>query len=1034
MRFEKTPVALATASLFALTVIGVHAQQVPSFTTAAPVLEAAAPLERVTVTGSRVFRAGFDTLEPATVVTRENIESSGVTNVADALRIPGFGTGITPEANQSSFGVGVNFVNRFGLGSNRTLSLINGRRVVSSNTPSIFGPAGPGGQVDLNIIPTNMVERIENLAIGGAPTYGSDAIAGVVNVITRRNFEGFEANGTTGLTQVGDGKRGNYGVLWGKNFAEDRANLTLSYVYDNQDGVLANARDRGRLGISLRSNPCVNGPSSIAATQPLRTPQNDGRINTNSPFQTCLPTAATDGLPNSVYIQNDRNFTLTPNGILFPATGAFNLADNRLRGFGPNQTTYFQFNPAGALVPYDPGTNFGNANASGGDGFAIGRDTTQITSKVERRTLNVLSSYRLTDTIDLFYEGLFYKADALELVDQTPYNANLFGGLSAPLTFASTYPLLSPAAVGTLQANGISSFRVSRANRDLGVNNGRGTSELVRSVVGARGDFVIGNRPYNWEVSANYGKNNSIFFTSALNQQNFINALNVVRDVGGSVVCSTSPTPGLVVPGGGAPKADPNCVPLNLFGEGALSAAAKAYVNNTTTTLSKIEQRVLNANVGGNPVDIWGGPVGVNVGVETRYEAGTFVPDDFQKAGLGRSVAILGNEGNYSTKEVFGEVVLPLVDAKKNLPLLNKLDVTGKFRRVDSTVNGTADTSTIGLQYRPIQDIEFRGNATRALRAPALTELFTPSSNIFTTVPDPCDSRNVNSGTAPTLRAANCAPFYTQYGLNPSTFLSTAVTATIPGTLSGNTTLKNEQSDAKNLGFVIRPSGVKNLRMSVDYYEIKIIDTIANLDATAISTGCYDNPDRTNSFCGRITRDNAGQITGVTTGYVNGGTLQYKGGAAEIQYSTELKDLYPSLNGVATFGLAVSRLTSLQTSSNKVVVIESTGILGFSQEQAQLSFGYEKNALTLSLQGSYIGPAKFSNSESSETRDVLEISSYMLWNGGIGYKFNKNTKVNFAVTNLFNQEPPYPLTAGGAAGVYDILGRRYSFSINHKFW
>ena len=150
-------------------------------------------------------------------------------------------------------------------------------------------------------------------------------------------------------------------------------------------------------------------------------------------------------------------------------------------------------------------------------------------------------------------------------------------------------------------------------------------------------------------------------------------------------------------------------------------------------------------------------------------------------------------------------------------------------------------------------------------------------------MPDPCDSRNVNSGTAPALRAANCAPFYAQYGLNPSTFLSTAVSATIPGTLSGSSTLKNEQSDAKNLGFVIRPSAVKNLTMSVDYYEIKIIDTIANLNATAIATGCYDNPDRANSFCGRIARDNTGQITGITTGYVNGGVLQYKGGAAEFQ-------------------------------------------------------------------------------------------------------------------------------------------------------
>lgn len=1046
MRFEKTPTAVAVAHLLALTVFGAHAQEAPitpannSAPSTATSPEAPTQLERMVVTGSRVFRAGFDTLEPATVVTRDTIEKSGVTNLADALRVPGFSAGVTPEAGQSSYGVGVNFVNRFGLGSNRTLSLINGRRVVSSNTPSIFGPANPGGQVDLNVIPTNMIERVENLAIGGAPTYGSDAIAGVVNVVTRRNFEGFEVNGTYGLTQRGDGKRSNYGVLWGQNFADDRANLTLSYVYDNQDGVLSSARDLGLMGLGLGTNPCVNGTSSIATTQPTRTPQNDGRINPSSPFQTCLPTAATDGIPNSVYIRDSRLFTITAGGLLFPATGAFNKADNSLMGFGANQSTYLQFNSAGAIVPYNPGSNFGTQTASGGDGFALGAETTQITSKLERRTLNVLSSFRLTDATELFYEGLFYKAQALELADQAPYNANLFtGSLSSPLTFAATYPLLSPAAVATLQANGITSFRLSRINRDLASNNGQGSTDLVRSVVGARGDFIAGTRPYNWEVSANIGKNESVFVGSALNQQNFINALNVARDAAGNVVCSTTPTPGLIVPSAtgttpGVPIADANCVPLNLFGDGAVSPAAKAYVNNLTTTRSVLEQRVLNANLGGSPVDVWGGPVGVNVGIEARQESGAFIPDDFQKAGLGRAVAIVGNEGSYSTKEIFGEALIPLVSAKMHLPLVNKLDITAKFRRVDNTVNGIANTYTYGLQFKPIEDIEFRGNATRALRAPSLVELYTPSSNINTTVPDPCDSRNIASGTEPALRAANCALFYTQYGLNPSTFLSTANTATIRGTTSGNSELKNELSDAKNLGFILRPRGIKNLRMSVDYYEIRIIDTISNLNATSIASGCYDNAQAVNSFCARIVRDSTGQITGITTGYVNGGILQYKGGAAEIQYSTDLKNLYSRLGGVATVGLSVSRLNSLQTSTNNVVITESAGVLASSQEQAQLSLGYDKDSLSFSLQGTYIGPANFSNSESSETRDIREIPSYMLWSGGVGYRLSKNTKFNFAVTNLFDQTPPMPLSMTGGAGTYDLLGRRYSFSMNHKFW
>jgi outer membrane receptor protein involved in Fe transport len=987
-------------------------------------------IEKVTVTGSRILRAGFDTLEPATVVSRKTIENLGITNIAEALRIPGFGVGITPEGNQSGFGVAVNFVNRFSLGSARTLTLINGRRVVASNSPTIFGPAGPGLQVDLNLVPTQLVDRIENLAIGGAPTYGADAIAGVVNIITRRDYEGFETNATFGQTDHADGQRQNVGFLWGKNFGDKRANVTLSYVYDQADGVLQTARDRFKSNFAFLPNPCLNGASSIVTSQPGRTPGNDGRVNTGTPFQTCLPTAATDGIPNSVLIQNNRFFTFTGGGVLLPATGASNLADGRLRGFGTAQTTYLYFDANRNLVPYNPGTNFGVQNAVGGDGFNL-TETAQITSDLKRHTFNMLGSYRVTNNAELFYEGLFYNAKGFELADQSIYNANLFGGLSAPLTFASTYPLLSTASRATLAANGITSFRLSRASRDLVNNNANSETDVRRSVIGAKGNFEIGTRSFNWEISANQGVNNSKFFATVLNQQNFINALNVTNS-GSSVVCSVTPTPGLIIPGGGAPIADPRCVPLNLFGEGAPSAEARSYVTSRTTTRSKIEQEVYNANVGGSPFDTWGGPVSVNVGLERRVEKGGFFPDDFQRAGLGRAVAINGNEGSYRTKEVFGEFVIPLADDAKKMLFLNGLDITGKFRRVDSSVNGKADTYTYGFQWRPIRDVEIRGNITRALRSPAITELFTPVSNIFTTVPDPCDSRNVNSGTRPLIRAVNCAAFYRQFNLNGSTFLSTAVNATIPGTLSGDPKLANENSDGRNIGIVFQPRVVKGLRMAVDYYTIEVKNVIANLNATATAEGCYDNPDTANSFCRRIVRDAAGQITGITTGYVNGGFLNFTGVAADVQYQANLTDWGIEYGGQASLAVTASRLRRLENSTNKITTTKTYGEIGNSPNQVQVAAEYTKNDVSFNLQGSYIGPAVFLNTNSAEQTDQLRVSSYWLWSGGASYNFSKNLTGTVAVTNLFDEQPPFPL-AGAAIGVYDILGRRYSVSLRYKF-
>ena len=184
--------------------------------------DAKAELETIVVTGSRIRRAGFDTLEPATVVTREAIEAQGLTNVADALnRTPGFAGSSTPDGGQSGFNVGTNFVNLFNLGTNRTLTLVNGRRFVSSNPATQFAGVAAGLQVDLNTIPVNMIERIENIAIGGAPTYGSDAIAGVINVILRKDFEGAAFNVGYGLTERGDNQRFNFSSLVGANFGEN---------------------------------------------------------------------------------------------------------------------------------------------------------------------------------------------------------------------------------------------------------------------------------------------------------------------------------------------------------------------------------------------------------------------------------------------------------------------------------------------------------------------------------------------------------------------------------------------------------------------------------------------------------------------------------------------------------------------------------------------------------------------------------------------------------------------------------------------
>lgn len=976
-------------------------------------------LDTVQVTGSRIRRAGFDTLEPATVISREAIEVRGFTNLADVLNEgPTFGVGATPEAGQSSFGVGVNFANQFGLGTARTLTLINGRRVVSANTPTIFGPAGPGLQVDLNIIPVQWVDRVENLTVGGAPTYGSDAIAGVVNIITRRDYEGAEVSATYGITDRNDTRRENISAIAGSSFANGDGNFMVSASFDSIDPTALIARKWGAQAFAFRTNPCAS------TVPPGRDPSNDGRVNTNVPFQTCTPSPGTDGIPNSVLIRNDRFNTFTAGGLLL--------------GLG------LQFDANGNLVPFDVGTRFGtNAsspasfNSSGGDGFNLA-ETAQLTSGIIRRSATIDISYQLNERTRLFFEGLFYDANSEELIDQPIFNINLFGGLSGPITFAADYPLLSQQNRDVLAANGITSFRLSRASRDLVTNNARSETELQRFVAGLEGDFDVGGRTFYWEASVNFGDNDARFFQTVLNQQNFINALNVAV-VDGQVVCTGTPIPGLVIPGGNTPRPDANCVPLNLFGEGRPSDAAKAYVTTETITNTQLQQKVFNANISGELFDLWGGPVAFSIGGERRIEKGSFQPDFFQRNGLGRAVPITPTVGSFSTNEFFGELLVPLIDRSADLLLLKRFDLIGKYRHVDNTVNGGFDTYTLGFQWEPFADLQFRGNYTRSLRAPAITELFTPSAEIFTAVPDPCDTRNVAGGTRPDVRQANCAAFYQAFGLDPNNFTSIAVNATIRGATSGDPNLRNESSDAYTAGLVFQPSFIRGLRMAVDWQKIEIANTIANLNAAAIATGCFDNTNfntadvpNANTFCSRIRRSPDGQIEFIQTGFVNGGFLNFTGWTAEIAYVKDLSEWGFAYGGDLSLTATGFKLTRLKSSTNNVVVNDDEGEIGNAQHRGQLTLGYNRPAWGFNWQIDYQDGAVINNDDSPEARDILGTSSYWLHNAGVRVKITDRGNLRLAVTNVFDKKPPIP-TLGLSAGVYDILGRRYSVTFNWKF-
>lgn len=1011
-----------------------HAQETPPATNAETSEQEAVTLDNIIVTGSRIRRAGFDTLEPATVVSREYMDERGHTNVADALNeIPGFGVGVTPEGAQASFGVGVNFVNRFGLGSNRTLTLVNGRRFVSSNPPSIFGAGAPGIQVDLNVVPTSMVERVENLAIGGAPTYGSDAIAGVVNVILRKDYEGVEFGTSYGVTERGDNNRFNTYALVGANFgAEDRGNITFSLAYDKNDGVLQKERDFFRAMYFNSTNPLA---STMAALFPNRTPANDGRWNPSVPFNT----GPGDGIPNGVLIRDRRVWTTPFGGLISPVTSPFRPGSSNLlpNGFGPGGTVVLGFDPNGNLVPYNAGTPFSSSDASGGDGMNL-VEAGQLTSDVTRMTFNTTANWRFNDAVGAFLEGTFYTAESTELTDQWMYNSPLFGGLSAAIRFPSTHPMLTQQARQELARLGVSQFSLSKASRDLVTNNASGTTDLGRIVGGLEGSFDIGERAFYWEAYANYGRSDSRFYGTSLNQQKFVNSLHVVANAQGVPVCSATPVPGVVIPGGLNPIADPNCVPLDMFGDGRPSEAARNYVTQRTRSQALLEQEVYNANISSTAVELWSGPLLYNLGFEHRKESGLFSPDPFLIQGLGRSVPITPLRGEYKTKEWFGEFILPLVNPDSDLILLKKLDIVGKYRSVDNTINGRADTYTYGLQWKPFRDLELRGNFTQSIRAPAITELFTPQATSFQFVTgDPCDSRFINGGPNPAARAANCRAFLNYYGL--TTFTSNAANASIQGVSGGNQNLQNEQADSLTYGFTWAPSFLEGLVVAADYYKIEIDSVISSLTATQLGSACFDNVDfnaadvpNANAFCRAIVRNapgtaDPGQATTFISGFVNGKYFDMEAYSAEIRYVFDT-DAW----GKFAFGASGYFPKNLVVDNTGVSPDPFVGEIGTSERQYQFNLGWDFRNFGANLSANYQSSAVFNVLDTPETRDVPKVDSYWLLNAGGNYRFSDKITLRLAVSNLLDEDPPFP-AYGAGIGNYDILGRRYNLSFEWKY-
>lgn len=840
---KTTPASLAAMSLLAAAApaISTAAEDVAEESGSDELFE----MEEIIVTGSRLARAADETPNPVLTVQAEDLRQSGHTNLSEALaNIPALVASRTRYDNggdRADIGAaGLNLLDLRNLGTNRTLVLVNGRRHVGS----VPGSAS----VDLNSIPMDLIERVDVLTGGVSAIYGADGVSGVVNFVTRRDFEGLVLRGQTGLSEEGDGGNRFFSLTTGENFAEGRGNVTLNYEYNADSRVRATSRSR--IGDPLKFWALVRNPDDIPDDPNVydRIPLNDLRYADTAPGG--VFDADWDGLPDFV----------------------------------------------GAGEPFDPGRDLpGTGLTQGGSNTPLAGYSGDLQPKTRRHSANLFSSYQLNDSVRLFAEGKYVHSRTWN-ESQPSFDFYAF--------VSGENPFMPEAIRDAIDADAAAEYGMpagvlmSRDNFDLGRRSDDITRQTLRSVVGIDGTLGAGGPRY--ELSYTFGQTRVRHKDVAPRvQERFYAALDAVDEgefltgtPNGNIVCRIDLQPaGTPVnqpnmdmyeifegeygykPGGDGsgipvtftPGPNSGCVPFNPFGDGVADAAAINFIGVDAFTKTRMSQHVVSATLSGDFNSLFTMPAGDVLwaaGLEYRKEKSRSIPDQMiQQELLWGYPRILPEGGHFDVKEAFIELGIPLL---RNAPLAHSLDIGGAVRVSDYSTVGSTTTWKVDARWAPVRDLAFRGTYSEAVRAPNIAELFSPTSGTFEFIDDPCDPDFIAEGSQ--YRAANCTALLTSLGIDPDTFRPSsdpAANTSLPGSMTGNRNLGEETAKSWTVGFVLRPAAVPELMLTFDWYNVKLKNAVATADAQELVELCVDQPTLDNIFCDGIERNPA-------TGYVQG--------------------------------------------------------------------------------------------------------------------------------------------------------------------
>lgn len=987
------------------------------------------------ITGSRIARINVDAPVPVAVVDRTAIEGTGQVNIGDLInQLPAAGvSGYTAVSTGfATAQAGVTAINLRNLGSERTLVLMNGRRYVAGV---------PGTQiVDFSTMPSELIDRIEVVTGGASAVYGSDALAGVVNIITKKNFTGLEASGQFGLSERDDDERTKLTLTAGANFADDKGNAVISLGYNKVGSIFA--RDRGDRGMAIDA---VNGYDGINPAT-VRD-QTAGGFSTYSLYGYLdIPSTDPNGGRVGVY----------DNGVLNPYTGSkygFNRQSQRL-----------------IAVPYDQYTvnAFMNYQVRPWAEFFTELSYARTESHSENEAFPL-------DSSDLYADTLAYCDTA---IDSDPAFECGFG---IPLAVGGVSNVLIPDAVRTaVRAESpllsdddlVVGFR--RRIAEVALRSNDAERQTFRLVTGFRGDIAPNLR---YEISANYGRtDDDQTSTGDVDVVKFANAVDAIILPNGQVGCRDA-----------AARAA-GCAPLNIFGLDTISDEAGKYVAIPTSRDASIEQYILNGFVSGDVPGLSAGRIDYVLGAEYREEDSRDTPDAITQAGQASGNATPETIGGFNVTELFAEARIPLLADKAWVKALD-FNLAARVSSYSTVGNTVAYAGS--LEYRPTDWLKVRGQYSRAVRAPNISELFQPAQQDFPSVNDPCagvtrsggnpaffntrlDTDNpanvfasgVDTGSINDPVAVACLgdPLVAARVARDGGFaLTIAEEQGVSGFERGNPNLEAETADTYTFGLVFNPrwnDAWSGLTSSVDYYDIDISDRIIQLEQAQLVQLCYSSStgfDPANPFCSAIRRFQVGSQLGalqfVDNVYENFASTRARGMEIQVSYRFGVDDL-PFLSGKdwgdITATLNWNHVFELKTvpfeGATPADFIVEDGAVGAPQNEAQASIRYSKGPFAMYWNTQYIGSGVIDTNALGTFYNV-KIKEEFFHDVQVSYDVRQGTEVYFGVNNLFDNYSFIGGTNGTVAGtsviqttgwttfpeVYDGIGRRFYGGVRLKF-